>query len=282
MRRIAMTVLPVRHLSKFFMLAAVLAGANRLIELRKQNPPTRVITVPAAEAAAQGTVYVPQLLVNPISLPQVAVRPQARWSSPDQTLPSASVSAHTPPTPSTQSSPLTEPAAESAPPMAKSIGMPGGAMAPPTTTPLRKSRKLRRIFGVLGKAVLANVIPGGAAVGNTVQAVVTETQHSNVNQTLPLGSASAHTVPLPSTQSLPDTEQAAKRAPAMATKSIATPTTGGAALQKTAAPARKPGKLRRIFGAVGKAVLANVTPGGAAVGNSAQPVVPPIAPRNPR
>ena len=165
-----MTVLPVRHLSKFFMLAAVLAGANRLIELRKQNPPTRVITVPAAEAAAQGTVYVPQLLVNPISLPQVAVRPQARWSSPDQTLPSASVSAHTPPSPSTQSLPLTEHAAESAPPMAKSIGMPGGAMAPPTTTPLRKSRKLRRIFGVLGKAVLANVIPGGAAVGQRVPA----------------------------------------------------------------------------------------------------------------
>jgi hypothetical protein len=241
-----MIVLPAHHLPKLFLFATVLAGANWLIELKKQHPPTPVMTLHATEATRQGAVYVPdEVQGQPFPPPQLTVSPQPRWSHINRASPSPRASAHM------------------APAMAaKSIAPPpiGGAAQPTTAAPVRKRRKLRRVFGVLGKAVLANFVPGGAALGNTVQTLVAEAQRSNANQPLPSAAASVGTVPAPNAQSSVP-RNASKGAPGLATKCGTTPAVGASAPPTIAVPERKPRKLRRIFGALGKTV-ANLVPGG--------------------
>ena len=129
-------------------------------------------------------------------------------------------------------------------------------------TPARKPNKLRGVLVRLGQAVLANVVPGGAAVSNTVRAM-----------TPPVSSAypGISAVPIPSSNNQP-----------LPSSSVITPAAGATTLPVMAPAVCKRGNLRRILGVLGKAVRSDGALGQATVHNTAQPVVIPILPPSPR
>ena len=143
-------------------------------------------------------------------------------------------------------------------------GLPSLAAASPRTaaTPVRKPNKLRGFLGRLGQAVLANVVPGGAAVSNTVRAMTPPVSSSYPGM-------SALPIPSPNIQSLPSS-------------SVITPAAGATTLPVITPAVCKRGKLRRIFGVLGKAVRSDGALGQTTVHNTVQPIVIPILPPSPR
>ena len=129
-------------------------------------------------------------------------------------------------------------------------------------SPVRKHNKLRGFLGRLGQAVLANVVPGGAAVSNTVRAMTPPVSSSYPGM-------SALPIPSPNIQSLPSS-------------SVITPAAGATTLPVITPAVCKRGKLRRIFGVLGKAVRSDGALGQTTVHNTVQPIVIPILPPSPR
>ena len=148
---------------------------------------------------------------------------------------------------------------------ARSLPSPSGTATPSPTTaaaPVRKHNKLRVFLGRLGQAVLANVVPGGAAVSNTVRAMTPPVSSSYPGM-------SALPIPSPNIQSLPSS-------------SVITPAAGATTLPVITPAVCKRGKLRRIFGVLGKAVRSDGALGQTTVHNTVQPIVIPILPPSPR
>jgi hypothetical protein len=149
---------------------------------------------------------------------------------------------------------------------------PGGSPAlPVTAAPTHKPSKVRKIFGAVGKIALASVIPGQVALGNAAQAINQQTFPSTQSAEIGLAAPSAQVLPGPtSTANIP---------PKML-NSTAPPTSIASAPATGAATTSKPGKMRRFFGALDKAVRVEVGSGNTSAGKSMQPVVTPILPQN--